>query len=79
MSPPRLTPRRWRDVVRVLESFGFERVDQSGSHLKLRHPDGRVTIVPVHDGRDIGTGLLRTIIREADLDRDEFQERLARA
>lgn len=63
----------------MLESFGFERVDQSGSHLKLRHPDGRVTIVPVHDGRDIGTGLLRTIIREADLDRDEFQERLARA
>ena len=38
----------------------------------LRHPDGRATVVPVHPGEDIGRGLLRKIIRDAEVDEDEF-------
>ena len=36
----------------------------------MKHSDGRV--VPVHPGRDIGRGLLRKILRDAELTRDEF-------
>ncbi|WP_245860301.1 type II toxin-antitoxin system HicA family toxin [Methanosarcina spelaei] len=28
--------------------MGFEQIRQKGSHLFLRHPDGRTTIIPVH-------------------------------
>lgn len=42
-------------------------VRQSGSHVILRHPDGRRTTVPVHKGRDLGRGLLRRIMRDACL------------
>ncbi|MBI2142328.1 type II toxin-antitoxin system HicA family toxin [Candidatus Woesearchaeota archaeon] len=38
----------------------------------FKHSDGRATVVPVHSGRDIGRGLLRKIIREIDVDREEF-------
>jgi predicted RNA binding protein YcfA (HicA-like mRNA interferase family) len=38
----------------------------------LKHPDGRVTVVPVHKGEDIGKGLLRKIIKDARLSREEF-------
>jgi predicted RNA binding protein YcfA (HicA-like mRNA interferase family) len=40
-----------REIVRVLEHHGFEPVRQSGSHLILRHADGRRVTVPIHRAR----------------------------
>ena len=51
---------------------GFQAIRQKGSHVRLKHPDGRVVTVPVHPERDIGRGLLRKVIRDAELTRDEF-------
>lgn len=68
----RLTPIRPDDLLRLLTSLGFEIQRQSGSHVHLSHADGRVTIVPIHGGREIGPGLLRHILREINLGRDEF-------
>lgn len=45
---------------------------QRGSHARFRHEDGRVVTVPIHQGQDIGRGLLRKILRDAELERDEF-------
>jgi predicted RNA binding protein YcfA (HicA-like mRNA interferase family) len=45
----------------------------NGSHHRLKHPDGRVTTVPVHKNDDLPKGLLRKIIREdLDMELDEF-------
>jgi len=71
----RLVPLSPRRVIRALESLGFRRVRQSGSHVFMRHPDGRATVVPVHPGEDIGRGLLRRIIRDARVEVDEFLSR----
>ena len=60
------------DVIRALEKAGFVRVRQRGSHARFRHPDGRVVTVPVHPGQDIGRGLLRKILRDAELTLQEF-------
>ncbi|HEX6386631.1 MAG TPA: type II toxin-antitoxin system HicA family toxin [Anaerolineae bacterium] len=30
-----------RELIAALEKAGFESVRQKGSHLRLRHPDGR--------------------------------------
>jgi predicted RNA binding protein YcfA (HicA-like mRNA interferase family) len=38
---PRLPFMTAAELVRILERRGFERVRQSGSHLILRHMDGR--------------------------------------
>ena len=59
-------------VVRALERAGFRVARERGSHKRLRHDDGRVVTVPVHAGQDIGRGLLRKILRDADLSVDEF-------
>jgi len=63
-------------VIRVLEKLGFEVVRQRGSHVRLRHVDGRVVTVPVHSGQDIGRGLLRKILRDAELSPEELTELL---
>jgi len=67
-----------KQVVKALQRAGFEVVRQRGSHTFLRHPDGRSTIVPLHAGETIGPGLLRKIIRDAEMTREEFRNLLGR-
>ena len=64
-----------REVVSVLKSLlGFEEVRQRVSHKQFRHPDGRVTTVPFHKGRDVSPILLRQIIKDIGLSIEEFLE-----
>lgn len=70
----KLSPAKPNEVIRVLEKVGFERIRQSGSHATYRHPDGRWTIVAIHQGKTIPVGTLRKIIRDAGLTVEEFQE-----
>ncbi len=65
-----------REVIRVLGKMGFEEARQRGSHKYFKHPDGRTTVVPVHPGRDIGRGLLKRIMNEIEVDREEFLKHL---
>ncbi|TRZ67010.1 MAG: addiction module toxin, HicA family [Methanothrix sp.] len=52
-----------RELIKFLESIGFEVIRTKGSHVRLRSEDGRVTTVPVHGNKGIPKGFLRKIIR----------------
>jgi len=67
--PPVLKP---REIIALLAQHGFQEVRQRGSHKQFRHPDGRVTTVPVHAGRDISPILLRQIARDVGLTIEDF-------
>jgi predicted RNA binding protein YcfA (HicA-like mRNA interferase family) len=70
----RLPRLKGKELVRALERAGFT-VDRSrGSHVFLRHPDGRTTTVPIHSGETIGPGLLRAILRDVELSVDELAD-----
>src|SRR6266850_676738 len=51
---PALTGKK---VVKALKNAGFVVIRIRSSHHFMRHPDGRTTIVPVHAGETIGSGL----------------------
>lgn len=68
-SVPVLKP---REVIARLERLGFVEMRQRGSHKQFRHPDGRVTTVPVHAARDIAPSLLRQICRDIGVPIEEF-------
>lgn len=53
-----------KELIRVLLRLGFLKYHQVGSHAQFKHPDGRCTTVPIHQGKDIGTGTLRGIIND---------------
>ena len=72
----RLPILRAQEVIGALEKAGFQVIGQKGSHVRMRHADGRVVTVPVHAGRDIGRGLLRKILRDAELAHEAFLELL---
>ena len=59
-------------VIKVLLKLGFVTLRKTGSHIRLKHPDGRVTTVPSHGKDQIGIGLLLRILKDADLSKDEF-------
>ncbi|MBN2392879.1 MAG: type II toxin-antitoxin system HicA family toxin [Anaerolineae bacterium] len=59
-------------LIKALQKAGFEVMRQRGSHVRLRHPDGRIVTVPVHAGQDVGRGLLRKILRDAELSVEEL-------
>ena len=64
------------ELIRVLERIGFVPVRQRGSHVRLKHGDGRVVTVPMHAGRDIARGLLRKVLRDVDLSSEELMRLL---
>jgi predicted RNA binding protein YcfA (HicA-like mRNA interferase family) len=53
-----------KELVTLLQQLGFTVVRVNGSHHRLKHNDGRVTTIPVHENDDLPKGLLRKIIRE---------------
>jgi predicted RNA binding protein YcfA (HicA-like mRNA interferase family) len=63
----RLPRLKGKELIRILQKFGFEVIRSRGSHFFLQHPDGRVTTVPVHSGEVLGPGLLRSILRDVEL------------
>ena len=42
------------------------------SKLEYRHPDGRTTSVPHHPGRDLARPLIKEILREIELNVEEY-------
>lgn len=52
-----------KEAVRILKKEGFYEDRQSGSHLILKHADGRMTSVPMHSG-DLKPGTQRSIERD---------------
>jgi predicted RNA binding protein YcfA (HicA-like mRNA interferase family) len=56
-----------RDVIALIEADGWVQVAQKGSHAQFKHPTkaGRVTVVSPK--RDIPTGTLRSIEKQAGI------------
>ena len=70
---PRL---KGKEMIRVLQRAGFKVERTRGSHVFLKHPDGRATTVPIHSGEILGPGLFRAILRDAELTVEQFSELL---
>jgi len=70
----RINPLPSKKVIKALEKIGFSQIRQKGNHLFMRHPDGRTTLITVHPGEDIGKGMIRKIINDLKITREEWFE-----
>jgi len=64
-------PYKAREAPAKLRRAGFVIKRQSGSHVVLRHADGRQTQVAVHPG-DIPSGTFRSILKQAGFTEEQF-------
>ena len=69
---PKLPRVSARQAIAAFETLGYEVVRQRGSHIRLRHPEGKRQPLTVPNHREIKTGLLRRLIRDAGLTVEEF-------
>ena len=58
------------EFVRVMRRIGYTLDHTRGSHMILVHPLRRRLSVPRH--QELGRGMLRRLLRDADVSRDEF-------
>ena len=58
------------EFVKVVNHIGYAWDHTEGSHMILLNEAGRRLAVPRH--KELGPGLLRRLIRDAGLSRDEF-------
>ncbi len=66
-----------RETIAALERLGYVAVRQKGSHVRLRHPsDPARAPLTVPDHKELKSGTLRAIIRDAGLSVDQFVELL---
>ena len=61
-------------MCKLLEKLGFEKIYGKGSHIRFKHPGGRRTVVPVHGNEDLGKGLLRQILKQIKISREEYEK-----
>ena len=69
---PKLLPSK--AIIKVLERKGFVFISQKGSHIKYRKYGSVVlTVIVPADKKEIPYGTFRSIVRQAKLNKDDFE------
>lgn len=70
---PKLRPLKPIEVVRRLKKFGFEGPFAGGRHVHMVNKEKKLVIpIPYHQGKEIGVGLIQTILKEAGISREDW-------
>lgn len=59
-----------RQALRAFSRLGFAEISRKGSHVKMKHEDGRLIVFPFHDEIDRFT--LKGALRDAEIEIQEF-------
>lgn len=59
----------FRELDKLLKKNGWVQIRSKGSHFHYKHPEKPNTIsVPNHNGKDIKTGTVKSIMKQAGLE-----------
>ena len=65
-----------KELVRVLEKKGFSFSRQTGSHANYINDEVTRVTVPIHGKKDLGKGLLKQILADANIKLDNLKNLL---
>ena len=69
----KLKPLKVEELIRKLRKLGFVGPIPGGKHLRMVHPETKKIIpIPMHKGKDVSVGLIREIINEIGISREEW-------
>lgn len=75
---PKLPMVTAKTIIQFLNHLGFEFIRQKVSQKFFKHPDSRTATVPDHPGEDLGRGILRKILNDVKVPREDFINWLSR-
>lgn len=64
-----------KDLIRALHKIGFQKVRQSGSHVYVKHPDGRKTSISIHP-HPLPLGTLNAILKQTKVSPTDLRDLL---
>jgi len=67
--PRNIKPKK---LLQLLKSKGFVEVGGKGSHVRLKHPDGRWTQIAIHP-KSVPQGTLRKILTQSGLKIEDLE------
>ena len=67
-----------REVVNGLQTMGFEKVRQKGSHAIFHHQDCRRAPISIHPAKTISPYFLSDILKQLEIDEDKFLQAIGR-
>lgn len=69
----KLKPLKVEELIRKLRKLGFVGPIPGGKHLRMVHLETKKIIpIPMHKGKDVSVGLIREIINEIGISREEW-------
>lgn len=71
---PKLPVVKTSKLFRTLKKLGFYEYHQVGSHIQLKHPDGRRVTIPYHPSQEIRRKTLKAIIDDLEMTVEKFIE-----
>lgn len=64
-----------RRLVKIFKKLGYEKISQKGSHIKVKnYSTGSVIIIPDH--KEIDRWTLKTILKQAEISEQDFNDNL---
>jgi predicted RNA binding protein YcfA (HicA-like mRNA interferase family) len=60
------------ELFKLLKKNGWYEIRQSGSHIIMKHPGKKGTLsVPFHGSKEVKRGLLKAILKQANINTDK--------
>ncbi len=73
-----LPPLKAQEVVKGLQRMGFAKVRQKGSHAMFHHKDCRRAPIPIHPGETISAYFLSDILKQLEIEEQDFLKAIGR-
>lgn len=71
---PKLNPVPAKKMVKILLRLGFYNMRTRGSHHFFFNPaTKKTTTIPIHGNENLGTGLLKEILKDIDISVEEYE------
>ena len=61
-------------AIRAFKKLGYSEIRQRGSHIRFKYPDSSRKPLSIPNHKVLGRGLLRKLIRDANITVDEFKK-----
>jgi len=74
----RLPSLKAREVIKGLQTLGFEKVREKGSHAIFHHSDCRRAPIPIHSAKNVSRYFLSDILKQLEIDEDDFLQAIGK-
>lgn len=66
--PPLLSGRK---IVKVFQKFGYRKISQKGTHIKIRNDEKEIILI-IPDNKEVDRWTLKGILKDAELSVNKF-------